>query len=55
MQDSLYNQSDKSLSSSDDSFCLQMKVKSTQAETKLQEPHHLVTNLTYKLNLRRRR
>ena len=35
-QSSSYNQFDTS--SSDDSSCLQMKIKSTQAETKLQEP-----------------
>ena len=49
VQCSSYNQSDTSLSSSDDSFCLQMKIKSTPAETKMQEPQHLVTNLAYKL------
>ena len=48
-QDSLCGQSDTSLSSSDDSFCLQMEVKSTQAETKVPAPHHLVTNVAYKL------
>ena len=48
-QDPLCNQSDASLSSSDDSFCLQMRVKSAQAETKLPAPIHLVTNLAYKL------
>ena len=48
-QDSLQGQSDASLRSSDDSFCLQMQVKSIQAETKLPAPKHLVTNLAYKL------
>ena len=47
MQSSSHDQFDTS--SSDDSFCLQMKIKSTQAETKMQEPQHLVTNIAYKL------
>ena len=33
--------------SSDDSFCLQVKLKSTQAEAPA--PQHLITNLAYKL------
>ena len=49
-QDSLCGQSDASLSSSEDSFCIQMQVKSTQAENKLPVPQHLVTNLVYMLN-----
>ena len=49
-QGPLCDQSDASFSSSDDSFCLQMQVKSTQAETKLAAPQHLVTNLAYKIN-----
>ena len=40
------HKSDKS--SSDDSFCLQVKLKSTQAENPV--PQHLITNLAYKLN-----
>ena len=48
-QDLLCGQSDASLSLSDDSFCLQMQVISTQAETKSPAPQHLVTNLAYKL------
>ena len=48
-QGPLCDQSGTSFSSSDDSFCLQMHVNSTQAETKLLAPQHLVTNLTYKL------
>ena len=42
-------QSDASFSSSEDSFCLQMQVKSAQAKTKMQAPEHLVTNIEYKL------
>ena len=48
-QSSSYEQSDTCLRLCDDSFCLQMKVKSTQAETKMQEPQHLFTNLAHKL------
>ena len=48
IQESLCRQSEDF--SSDDSFCLQMQIKSTQAETKLLAPQHLVTNLAYKLN-----
>ena len=49
-QDPLCGQSDASFSSSDDSFCLQKQIKSTQAETKLPAPQHLTTNFIYKLN-----
>ena len=49
-QGPLCDQSDANLSSRDDSFCLQMQVKSTQAEIKLPAPQHQVTNLAYKLN-----
>ena len=54
-QGPLSDQSDTSLSSSDDSFCLQMQIKSTQAETKLPAPKHLVTNLAYKPNPQKKR
>ena len=47
MQDSICSQSDES--SSDDSFCLQITLKSTQVETKIPAPQHLITNLAYKL------
>ena len=40
--------------SSDDSFCLHMQIKSTQAGTKFTAPQHLVTNLTYKLKPHRK-
>ena len=45
MQDELCRQSDDI--SSDDSFCLKVKLNSTQAETPA--PLHLITNLAYKL------
>ena len=54
VQGPLCDQLDASLSSSDDSFCLQMQVKSTQAETKLPAPQHLVTNWAYKLKPHRK-
>ena len=47
MQDSICGQSDES--SSDDCFSLQVKLKSTQVETKIPAPQHLITNLAYKL------
>ena len=49
MKDSLCSQSEDS--SSNNSFCLQMQVKSAQAEAKLPAPQHLATNLAYKLKL----
>ena len=33
------------LNSSDESFCLQVKIQCTQANTKIPTPHHLITNL----------
>ena len=48
-------QSDASFSSSDDSFCLQMQVKSAQEKTKMNKWQHLVTNIEYKLKPHRRR
>ena len=37
------------LTSSDESFCLQVKVQCTQANTKFPTPYHLITNLAYRL------
>ena len=51
----IYDQADTSFTSSEDSFCLQMKVKNKQAEDKCSEVQHLVTNLEYKLKPHRRR
>ena len=48
MQDSIYDQSED-LSSSKDSFCLQVQLKFTHIETKIPAPQHLITNLAYKL------
>ena len=45
MQDSMCGQSED-FSSSDESLCLQMKIKSNQAETPAK---YLITNLAYKL------
>ena len=41
--------------SSEDSFCLQMKVKHKQADNNCSDVQHLVTNLKYKLKPHRRR
>ena len=39
------------LSSSDDSFCLQVKIQHAQADCKkIPTPSHLITNLAYRLN-----
>ena len=48
-------QSDASLSSSEDSFCLQMQVKYAQEKTKMKAPEHLVANIESKLKPHRRR
>ena len=37
------------LISSDESFCLQLKIQCKQANTKIPTPHHLITNLAYRL------
>ena len=49
------DQTDTSFTSSEDSFCLQMKVKHRQAEDNCSDVQHLVTNLEYKLKPHRRR
>ena len=46
---------DTSFTSSEDSLCLQMKVKHKQAEDNCSDVQHLVTNLEYKLKSHRRR
>ena len=46
--DSICGQSDD-LTSSDESFCLQVKIQCTQANSKIPTPHHLITNLAYRL------
>ena len=48
------NQADTHSTSSEDSFCLQMKVKNKQAEDNCSDVQHLVTNLEYKLKPHRR-
>ena len=47
-EDSICVQS-SDLTSSDESFCLQMKIQCIQANTKFPSPHHLITNLAYLL------
>ena len=48
VQDSIFGQSED-LSSSDDSFCLQVQLKSMQVETMIPAPQHLITNIAYKI------
>ena len=52
--DSICGQS-SNLTSSDESFCLQVKIQCTQANTKIPTPHHLITNLEYRLKLHHHR
>ena len=47
-EDSICGQSGD-LNSSDESFCLQVKIQHTKANTKFPTPHHLITNLVYRL------
>ena len=47
-EDSICSQSGD-LTSSDESFCLQVKIQCTQANTKFPTPHHLITNLAFRL------
>ena len=49
MQDDSICTQSSDLTSSDESFCLQVKIECTQANTKISTPHHLITNLAYKL------
>ena len=37
------------LTSSNESLCLQVKIQCTQANTNIPTPHHLITNLAYRL------
>ena len=47
-EDSICGQS-SDLTSSDESFCLQVKIQHTQANTKFSTPLHLITNFAYRL------
>ena len=47
-EDSICGQSGD-LTSSDESFCLQVNIQCTQASSKFPTLHHLITNLTYRL------
>ena len=49
------DQSYASYSSREDSFCLQIKAKSTKEQSKRNKPQHLATNIEYKLKPHRRR
>ena len=37
------------LTSSDEPFCLQVKIQCTQVKVKIPTPHHLITNFAYRL------
>ena len=37
------------LTSSDESFCLQVKIQCTQVNAKIPTPHHFIANLAYRL------
>ena len=47
-EDSICSQS-SDLTSSDESFCLQVKIQGTQFKSKFPTPQHLITNLEYRL------
>ena len=47
-EDSICSQSGD-LNSSDESFCLQVKIQCTQAKSTFPTPHYLITNLAYRL------
>ena len=47
-EDSFCSQS-SDLTSSDESFCLQVKIQCIQVNTKFPTPHHLITNIAYQL------
>ena len=47
-EDSIHGQSED-LSSSHESFCLQVMIQCTQAKSMIPTPHHLITNLPYRL------
>ena len=47
-EDTICRQS-SDLISSDESFCLRVKIQHTHANTKFYTPHHLITNLAYRL------
>ena len=48
-KDSLDNQEDTDVSESEDSFCLQMQIKKSQADQESCDTQHLETNLHYKV------
>ena len=47
-EDSICGQSND-LTSSNESFCLKVKIQCTQANTKIPTLHHLITNIAYRL------
>ena len=53
-EDSICSQLDY-LTSGNESFCLQVQIQHTQANSKVPTPHHLTTNLAYRLKPHRKR
>ena len=49
MQDDSICSQSEDITSSDDSFCLQLRIQCVQAESKFPKTSHLITNLAYKL------
>ena len=47
-EDSICSQSG-ALTSINESFCLYVKIQCTQAYNKISTPHHLITNIAYRL------
>ena len=43
------------MTSSDKSFCIQLKIQCTQANSKFPTPHHVITNLTYRFKPHQKR
>ena len=48
-KDSLDSQEDTDISESEDSFCLQMQIKKSQADQESCDTQHIETNLHYKV------
>ena len=53
-EDSICDESNN-LTSSDECFCLQVKIQCTQASSKIPTTYHLITNLSYMLKPHRKR
>ena len=55
MQDDSICSQSEDFTSSDDSFCLQVRIQHVQAESKFPTTPYLITNLAYKLKLHQKR